>query len=161
MVHPQEALLAQLPQLANQLTALQNSVTMLQNDNNNLTTRISTLETDNTTLTTANTNLQTQLTALPGGGAAGGAAAGGAGGAVAVFSTTPAMVNHQNIIDYTTKVGTLIYDEGIRKTAQVGRDRDHVGPRKGSLCRRLGLGVSHINVETPIPAYNRIFVRSV
>ena len=107
MVHPQEALLAQLPQLANQLTALQNSVTMLQKDNNNLTTRIGMLKTDNATIITANRNLQAQLTALTGGDATGVATSGGAGGApapggttaagdaTAVFATTPAMVNYQ------------------------------------------------------------------
>ena len=55
------------------------------------------------------------------GGAACGAAGGGAGGApapggvaAADIAATPAMVNYQNIIDYTTKLGALIYYEGCR-----------------------------------------------
>ncbi len=47
---------------------------------------------------------------------AGGAALGGAGAAATVtFVATPAIVNHQDSIDYTTKVGTMIYDEGCEK----------------------------------------------
>jgi hypothetical protein len=47
---------------------------------------------------------------------AGGAAGGGAGAAASVtFAATPAMVNHQDMINYTTKVGMMIYYEGCKK----------------------------------------------
>jgi hypothetical protein len=50
------------------------------------------------------------------GAAAGGAAGGGAGAATPVtFVATPAMVNHQDLINYTIKVGTMIYNEGCEK----------------------------------------------
>ncbi len=60
--------------------------------------------------------LTAQVANLSGGAAAGGAARGGAGAATPVtFAAPPAMVNHQDLIDYTTKVGTMIYDEGCEK----------------------------------------------
>jgi hypothetical protein len=94
-------------------------VKTLQTNNTTLTTRIGPLEAVITTLTTANTNLTDQVTThanAGGGGAAGSAAGGGAGSATAIaFSATPAIVSHQNIINYTTKVGTMIYDEGCEK----------------------------------------------
>jgi hypothetical protein len=110
------AVLAQLQQLVGQLNTLQQTVGNLQASNNTLTTRIATLETENTTLTAANTTLTAQVQNLPGGTAAGGAAGGGAGAAPLVtFAATPAMVNRQNLINYSTKVGTTIYNEGCKK----------------------------------------------
>ena len=110
------AVLAQLQQLVGQLNALQQTVGDLQTSNNTLTTRIATLEAENTALTAANTTLTAQVQNLPGGAAAGGAAGGGAGAAPLVtFAATPAMVNHQDLINYSTKVGTMIYNEGCKK----------------------------------------------
>ncbi len=57
-----------------------------------------------------------QVQNLPGGAAAGGAAGGGAGAATLVpFASTPVMVNHKDLINYSTKVGTTIYNEGCKK----------------------------------------------
>jgi hypothetical protein len=74
------------------------------------------LEAENTTLTTANTTLTAQVQNLSEGVAAGGAAGGGAGAAPLVtFAATLVMVNHQDLINYSTKVGTTIYNEGCEK----------------------------------------------
>ncbi len=105
------AVLTQLQQLMGQLNPLQQTVIKLQASNNTLTTRIATLEADNTTLTTANTTLTAQVQNLPGGAAVGGTAGGGAGAATLVtFAATLAMVNHEDLINYSTKVGTTIYN---------------------------------------------------
>jgi hypothetical protein len=110
------AVLAQLQQLVGQLNALQQTAGNLQASNNTLTIRIATLEAENTTLTAANTILTAQVQNLPGGATAGGAAGGGAGAApLVIFAATPAMVNHQDLINYSTKVGTMIYNEGCEK----------------------------------------------
>jgi hypothetical protein len=107
---------AQLQQLVGQLNALQQTVGNLQASNNTLTTRIATLEAENTTLTAANTTLTAQVQNISGGAAAGGAAGGGAEAAPLVtFTATPAMVNHQDLINYSTKVGAMIYNEGCKK----------------------------------------------
>ncbi len=99
-----------------QLNALQQTVGNLQASNITLTTRIATLEAENTTPTAANTTLTAQVQNLSGGAAAGGAAGGGAGAAPLItFAATPAMVNHQDLINYSTKVGTMIYNEGCKK----------------------------------------------
>jgi hypothetical protein len=80
-----------------------------------------------TTLTATNTTLTAQVANLSGGAAAVGAAgdgagttpgiAGGGAGAASLvtFAATPAAVNHQNLINYLTKVGTKIYNEGCEK----------------------------------------------
>jgi hypothetical protein len=119
--------ITQLQQLACQLNALQQTVGNLQARITTLTTRITTLEAENTTLTAGNTTLTAQVATLSGGAAAGGAAGGGAGTAPGVaggdagaiplvtFAAIPAMVNHQDLINYSTKVGTLIYNEGCEK----------------------------------------------
>jgi hypothetical protein len=111
------AVLAQLQQLVGQLNALQQTAGNLQASNNTLTTRIATLEAENTfTLTAANMTLMAQVQNLSGGAAAGIAAGGGAGAAPLVtFAATPAMVNHQDLINYSMKVGTMIYNEGCKK----------------------------------------------
>jgi hypothetical protein len=78
--------------------------------------KIATLEAENTTLTAANTTLMAQVQNLSGGAAAGSTARDGAGAAPLItFVATPAMVNHQNFINYSTKVGTTIYNEGYKK----------------------------------------------
>jgi hypothetical protein len=100
------AVLAQLQQLVGQLNALQQLVGNLQASNNTLTTRIATLEAENSTLTAVNMTLTAQVQNLPGGTAAGGVARGGAGAAPLVtFAATPAMVNHQDLINYSKKCG--------------------------------------------------------
>jgi hypothetical protein len=110
------AVLAQLQQLVGQLNALQQTIGNLQASNNTLTTRIATLEAENTTLTTANMTLMAQVQNLSGGAAAGSAAGGGAGAAPLItFVAIPAMVNHQDLINYSTKVWTTIYNEGCKK----------------------------------------------
>jgi hypothetical protein len=99
-----------------QLNALQQTVGNLQASNNTLTTRIATLEAENTTLTAANMTLMAQVQNLLKGTAAGSTAGGGAGAAPLVtFVATPAMVNHQDLINYSTKVGTTIHNEGCKK----------------------------------------------
>jgi hypothetical protein len=94
-------------------------VTTLHTSNATPTTRIATLEAENATLTTANTNLAAQITTLatPVGGILAGSAAGGGARAATpvVFAATPAMVNHQDLINYTTKVETMIYDKRCKK----------------------------------------------
>ncbi len=110
------ALLAQLQQLAGQLNTLQQTFGNLQASNTTVTTRIATLEAENTTLTTKNMTLTAQVVNLSGGAAAGGAAGGGAGATPLVtFAATPVVVNHQDLINYSTKVGTVIYNEGCEK----------------------------------------------
>jgi hypothetical protein len=110
------AVLAQLQQLVGQLNALQQTLGNLQASNNTPTTRIATLEAENTTLTAANITLTAQVQNLPGGTAASGAARGGAGAALLViFVATPVMVNHQDLINYSMKVGMTIYNEGCKK----------------------------------------------
>jgi hypothetical protein len=95
----------QMATLTQQLTALQSKVAMLQVAN-------ATLQANNSTLTT-------QINAL-GGQPPNVQAAGGTGATATTvatpvqFATTPAMVRHQDIIDYTTKSGTLIYQEGCK-----------------------------------------------
>ncbi len=60
--------------------------------------------------------LTAQVQNLSGGAAAGGAARGGAGAAPLItFGATPAMVNHQDSINYSTKVGVTIYNEECKK----------------------------------------------
>ncbi len=61
-------------------------------------------------------NLTAQVQNLSGGAVAGGAARGGAGAAPLVtFAATPSMVNHQGLINYSTKVGMTIYNEACKK----------------------------------------------
>jgi hypothetical protein len=109
------AIIAQLLQLAGQLNALQQTIRNLQASNTTLTTRIATLEAENTTLTAANMTLTTQVVNLSRGAGAGSAAGGGTGTApdvagggagaapLVTFAATPAMVNHQDLINYSTK----------------------------------------------------------
>jgi hypothetical protein len=111
-----QAVLAQLQQLVGQLNTLQQTVRNLQANNNTLTTRVATLEAENTTLTAANMTLTAQVQNLSGGAAAGSAARGGAEATPLItFAATPAMVNHQDLINYSTKVGMTIYNEGCKK----------------------------------------------
>jgi hypothetical protein len=89
-----------------QLTALQGKVAMLRAAN-------ALLQANNLTLTT-------QINALggqpPNVQAAGGTRATATTVTTPVqFATTPAMVRHEDIINYATKSGTLIYQEGCKK----------------------------------------------
>ncbi len=111
-----QVLITQLTQLANQLKALHQTVATLQTSNNTLTTRIGTLEAESAMLTTTNMTLAAQVATLGGGAVAGGGAGDGAGAPTPViFVATLAMVNHQDFINYTMKVGTMIYGEGCEK----------------------------------------------
>jgi hypothetical protein len=121
------AVIAQLQQLVGQLNARQQTIGNLQASNTTLTTRIATLEAENTTLTAANMTLTAQVVNHSGGAAAGGTVGGGAGTAPGIagggagaaplvtFAATPAMVNHQDLINYSMKVGTKIYNKGCEK----------------------------------------------
>ena len=92
----------QLANLAAQLTNLQGEVT--------------TLRQENITLTNANTALTGQVTTLAAAAAAAPAAAtvaaGAAPHAAIMFAMTPAMLRHEDIIDYSSKTGTMIYEDG-------------------------------------------------
>ncbi len=85
------------------------------------------MEAENTTLIAANTTLTAQVGNLSGGAVAGGAAGGGTGTAPGIagggagaaplvtFVATPVMVNHQDLINYSMKVGATIYNKGCNK----------------------------------------------
>jgi hypothetical protein len=94
------AVLAKLQQLVGQLNALQQTVGNLQASNNTLTTRIATLEAENTTLTATNRTLVVKsrtsqevlrLAALP--------EVVQEPQPLVTFAATPAMVNHQDLIN--------------------------------------------------------------
>jgi hypothetical protein len=91
-----------LANLAAQLTNLQGEVT--------------TLHQENVMLTNANTALTGQVTTLAAAAAAAPAAAtvaaGAAPHAAIMFAMTPAMLRHEDIIDYSSKMGTMIYEHG-------------------------------------------------
>jgi hypothetical protein len=92
----------QLANLAAQLTNLHGEVT--------------TLRQENVMLTNANTALTGQVTALAAATAAAPAApamaAGAAPQAAIMLAMTPAMLRHEDIIDYSSKTGTMIYEDG-------------------------------------------------
>jgi hypothetical protein len=92
----------QLANLAAQLTNLQGEVTTLRQENITLTNA-------NTALTGEVTTLAAAAAAAP---AAPAVAAGAAPGAAIMFATTPAMLRHEDIIDYSSKTGTMIYEDG-------------------------------------------------
>jgi hypothetical protein len=158
------ALIAQLQQLAGQLNALQQTIENLQASNTTLTTRIATLEAENTTLTTATTTLVSQVANLSGGTAAGGAAGGGAGTSLGIvgggagaaplvtFAVTPALVNHQDLINYSTKVRTMIYNNEVKQDhclhhqapSQMCQDGvAHGHPANHQPCQRRWLDHQH------------------
>jgi hypothetical protein len=88
------------------MNTLQQTVGNLQASNITLTTRVATLEAEKTTLTTANRTLTAQFASLSGDAVAGSTAKGGAGVApIVIFAATPAMVKHQDLINYSMKVG--------------------------------------------------------
>ncbi len=87
-INPPGIMAAQLAQLAMQLATLQGEVT--------------TLCQENVALTTANTTLTTQVAEIANAPTAAAKAVGGAPGAPirATFATTPAMLRHENILNY-------------------------------------------------------------
>ncbi len=92
----------QLANLAAQLTKLQGEVTTLRQENVTLTNA-------NTALTGQVTTLAAAATATP---AAPAVAAGAAPQTATMFAMTPAMLWHKDIIDYSSKMGTMIYEDG-------------------------------------------------
>ena len=101
--NPPVNLAAQMAQLATQLGTLQGEVTSLCQENVKLTNA-------NATLMTQVAGIITDPTAAPTVGAAG--AVGGAPGAPVRFATTPAMLRHEDILDYLSKMATMIYEDG-------------------------------------------------
>ena len=92
-----------MAQLANQLATLQGEVTSLCQENVKLTNA-------NATLMTQVAGIITDPTAAPTVGAA--RAVGGAPGAPVRFATTPAMLRHEDILDFSSKMATMIYEDG-------------------------------------------------
>jgi len=101
--NPPIDLAAQMAQLATQLATLQGEVTSLRQENVKLTNA-------NATLMTQVAGIVTAPTAAPTVGAAG--AVGGAPGAPVRFATTPAMLRHEDILDYLSKTAAMIYEDG-------------------------------------------------
>ena len=101
-INPPGDMAAQLAQLAAQLATLAGEVT--------------TLRQENITLTTANITLTTQVAGIASAPPAAAVAAGGAPAAPTVratFATTPAMLRHEDILDYSSKTATMIYEDGV------------------------------------------------
>jgi hypothetical protein len=100
--NPQGDVAAQLAQLATQLAMLQGEVT--------------TLHQENITLATANITLTTQVAGIANAPTAAAGAVGGAQAAPitwATFATTPAMLRHEDILNYSFKMATMIYEETL------------------------------------------------
>ena len=100
-INPQGDLAAKLTQLAMQLATLQGEVT--------------TLHQENVALTTANTTLSTQVAGIANAPTAAAGVVGGAPGAPAIratSATTPAMLRHEDILNYSSKTATMIYEDG-------------------------------------------------
>ncbi len=95
--------------IAQQLANLISLITGLQGE-------VTTLHQENITLTNANTALTGWVTTLATAAAAGPVApvmaAGAAPQAAIMFATTPAMLRHEDIINYSSKMGTMIYKDG-------------------------------------------------
>jgi hypothetical protein len=100
---PPVDLAAQMVQLGTQLTTLQGEVTSLCQENVMLTNA-------NATLTTQVAEIVTAPTPVPTVGAAG--AVWGAPGAPVRFATIPAMLRHEDILDYSSKMATMINEDG-------------------------------------------------
>jgi hypothetical protein len=100
------------PDFATQMATFTQQLTALQS-------KVATLRAANATLQANNLMLTTQINAL-GGQPPNVQAAGGTGATATMvanpvqFATTPAMVRHKDIIKYTTKSRTLIYQEGCK-----------------------------------------------
>jgi hypothetical protein len=98
-INPLGDIAAQLAQLATQLATLQGEVT--------------TLCQENITLTTANTTLMTQVAGIANTPtAAAGTVAGAPAAPIrATFAMAPAMLRHEDILDYLSKTTTIIYKD--------------------------------------------------
>ena len=95
------------PDIAQQLTNLADQLTNLQ-------VEVTTLRQENVTLTNANTALTGQITTLVAA-TAPAAPVVGAGAdprAVIMFAMALAMLRHADIIDYSSKTGTMIHEDG-------------------------------------------------
>ena len=92
----------QLADLGALITGLQGEVTALRQENTTLTNA-------NTALTGRVTTLATAAASTP---AVPATAAGAAPQAAIMFATTPAMLRHEDIINYSSKIGTMIYEDG-------------------------------------------------
>ena len=130
------ALQAEVAALRNKNTTLTTDLGTLRTKNTSLTQNLTTLRTENVTAqavaaaaaqqlqaaqTTANqaaANAAAALAAAQQGQAQPVQGGGGGGGNVvrlsAMFAATPAMVDHEQIIDYKTKTGVMVYDEGCK-----------------------------------------------
>ena len=130
------ALQAEVAALRNENTTLTTDLGTLRTKNTSLTQNLTTLRTENVTAqavaaaaaqqlqaaqTTANqaaANAAAALAAAQQGQAQPVQGGGGGGGNVvrlsAMFAATPAMVDHEQIIDYKTKTGVMVYDEGCK-----------------------------------------------
>jgi hypothetical protein len=95
--------------ITQQLADLTTLITELQGE-------MTTLRRENVMLTNANTALMGQVTMLATAAAAAlvapAMAAGAAPQAAIMFATTPAMLRHEDIINYSSKMGTMIYKDG-------------------------------------------------
>jgi hypothetical protein len=121
---------AELAQFQQLLTALQAEVNGLRNQNNDLNANFALLQAENQRLihNVAAAAAQQQAAAAQAAaaanvaaaaaGAVGGAAPGGAvvppPPAPAVFAATPAMANHEQLINYQVKSGVMVYEEGCK-----------------------------------------------
>ena len=92
----------QLANLTALITGLQGEMTTLHQENVTLTNA-------NTALTGQVTTLATAATAVP---VTPATAAGAAPRAAIMFAMTPAMLRHEDIIDYSSKTSTMIYEDG-------------------------------------------------
>ena len=95
--------------IAQQLADLTALITELQGEMTTLCQENVTLTNANTALTGQVTTLATAATAVP---VTPATAAGAAPQAALLFATTPAMLRHEDIIDYSSKTGTMIYEDG-------------------------------------------------
>ena len=113
---------AQLDQFQALLNTLQGEVRDLRTCNNDLNNDVVLLRQENQTLTqnaaTAANEVQAAQAAaqqaIANAAAAQQQAAAAAGGTATpvVFASTPAMVNHEDLINYQSKTGVMVYDEG-------------------------------------------------
>ena len=113
---------AQLDQFQALLNTLQGEVQDLRTRNNALNNDVVLLRQENQTLTqnaaTAANEVQAAQAAvqqaIANAAAAQQQAAAAAGGTATpvVFASTPAMVNHEDLINYQSKTGVMVYDEG-------------------------------------------------
>jgi hypothetical protein len=132
------AIQAEVAALRGENTTLTTDLGALRTENASLTQNLTTLRTENTTAqaVAAAAAQQLQVTQATANQAAANTAAalaaaqqgqaqpvqaggggGGGGNAVrfpAMFAATPAMVDHEQIIDYKTKTGVMVYDEGCK-----------------------------------------------